>query len=215
VLLDRRRAKVWQKVVFALMALIMVGSLGAVAALSQFGCGNSSPSEQIAEDIAAYEKALDASPSDATALRGLGDSYVSRANQQAPGSDAQQADWRLAIEQYEKAVRVLAERDGAETKAERVGLLEEIVSVNLFLGDYQAAANVYPRIVKLAPDDPQVYFQWAEIAVSAGDSGVALLAFGKFLELDPDSPHAADVKDWIEENTKPTGSSSQEEETGP
>jgi hypothetical protein len=38
------------------------------------------------------------------------------------------------------------------------------------------------------------------VAISAGDTTTALLAFNKFLELDPTSPEADQVKQWIEDN---------------
>ena len=53
----------------------------------------------------------------------------------------------------------------------------------------------------LRPKDAQSYLDSATAALNAGDTATALLAFSKFLELDPTSPDAAQVKAWIKENT--------------
>lgn len=215
-LLDRQRVKAWQKWVFGFMALIMVAFLVMIP-LRGIACGNAvtSAMEQIEADIAKYQATIQANPDDVAALRGLADTYLLRANQQEPESDAQKRDRRLAIEQYEKAVAVLARQKGAKAKQLRVDTLEQIANVYLFMKDYKKAAAVYTRITALTPKDPQAYFDWATIAVSAGDTNVALLAFTKYLQLDPESPQADDVRAWIEENTpKPTASPSPTQETG-
>lgn len=208
-LLDRERVKAWQKWIYAAMAVIMVLFLVMIPGQS-FACGGAtSASEEIAADIAKYQAQLTANAEDVAALRALGDTYLASAAQQAAGSEAQKADYRAAIAQYEKAVEVLAAVKGADAKAQRVELLKQIADVYLSLDDRQAAANVYPRIIKLTPKDAGVYFDWASIAVSAGDTTVALLAFTRFLELDPESSQADAVKQWIQENTSsPTSSPS-------
>lgn len=201
-LLDRTRVKRWQKVVFGFMVVIMVGFLVMIPVSGNLACGGqSSAQEQLTEDIAAYEATLQADPDDVTALRGLADAYVLRANQYEAGSDAQLADWRRAVQQYEKAAAVLAGQKGDEAKKAHVEVLRQMVDVHLFLQDYEAAAAVYGRITTVTPKDAQAYFDWATIAINAGDTSSALLAFGKFLELEPDSSEAPGVKQWIKENS--------------
>ena len=86
-------------------------------------------------------------------------------------------------------------------------LVGQLVDVHLFLGQYAEAAGVYAQITSLRPDDAQAYFDWATVAINAGDTKTALLAFKKYLDLDPDSPQAAEVREWIEQNAaKPTAS---------
>jgi tetratricopeptide (TPR) repeat protein len=204
------------------MVVIMVGFLVMIPLGGNLGCGASSAEEQIAAEIVKYEATLKAAPEDVAALRGLGDTYVSRANQQDPGSDAQRTDWNLAVEQYEKAVAVLAEEKGAAAREQQIEALKQVVEVRLMsaqvlgqdpdlqdaaLKEYQEASNVYVRITAVQPKDAASYFDWASIAINAGDSSTALLAFSKFLQLAPDSPDAAAVKKWIKDNT-PTPSPS-------
>ena len=38
-------------------------------------------------------------------------------------------------------------------------------------------------------------------AISAGDTNTALLAFGRYLELEPDSEEATQIKEWMAANT--------------
>lgn len=215
-LLDRRRVKMWQKWVFGFMALIMLGFLVMIPVSGNLACGgNSSAEDEIASDIAKYEAALGADPQDVAALRGLGDTYVLRANQQEQDSDAQKADWRVAAQQYEKAVAVLAGLKGADARQQQVETLEQLVDVYIFAREYQEAAGVYARITSLKPNDAQAYFDWATVAINGGDTKTALLAFGKYLELDPDSSQAAAVKEWIEQNSpKSTASPSPTKEPG-
>jgi tetratricopeptide (TPR) repeat protein len=202
VLLDRKRVKFWQKWVFAFMAVIMAGFLIMIPVSGNMGCsGTSSASDQITKDIAKYEAAVKTDPKNVEAWRTLGDSYVLRANQQAQGSDAQKADWRMAALDYRRAARLLAKQKGATTRQLRLDTFKQLVSVYLYLQDYQQASGVYSQITALTPKDAQAYFDWATIAINAGDTNTALLAFGKFLELDPTSPDAPAVKTWIKENS--------------
>jgi tetratricopeptide (TPR) repeat protein len=179
------------------------------------GSGASSAEEQIAADIAKYEAAVEASPEDVAAMKGLGDTYVTRANQQEPRSDAQRADWNLAVEQYEKAVTILAQEKGTAAQTQHIEALKQVADVHLMAAQvlglipdlqdaaaqqYQKASMVYARITALRPDDAAAFFDWASIAINAGDTDTARLAFSKFLELAPDSPDAPDVKKWIEDN---------------
>ena len=80
-------------------------------------------------------------------------------------------------------------------------MLGRLVDIQLFLQDYQAATGVYGKITELRPKDAQAFFDMATVAINAGDTNTALLAFTKYLELDPQSPDAPQVKAWIEQNS--------------
>ena len=209
--------------VFGFMVVIMVGFLVMIPLGGQLGCGASSAEEQIAAEIAKYEATLNASPDDVAALRGLGDTYVSRANQQEPRSDAQRADWNLAMEQYEKAVVVLAKEKGAAAREQQVETLKQVVDVRLMaaqvLGQDPALQEPLSESTRRHPTSMRASLRSrrrtrrrtsiGRARDNAGDTNTALLAFSKFLELAPDSPDAPDVKQWIEDNTpKPTPSPS-------
>jgi len=202
VLLDRRKVKFWQKWVFGIMAVLMAAFLIMIPINRGAGCGGtSSATAQLDKDITRYQTAATADPKNAAAWRSLGEAYVIRANQQTDGSAAQTSDWRKGAAAYERAAKVLAKQKGAAAKTERVDTLEQLVSVYLYLKDYQLATSVYGELTSLRPKNSQYYFDMAEVAINAGDTNTALLAFTKFLDLDPTSPDASAVKQWIKDNT--------------
>ncbi|HMK93626.1 MAG TPA: tetratricopeptide repeat protein [Thermoleophilia bacterium] len=205
-LLDRRKVKFWQKIVFGFMAVLMAGFLifgysGVLNGCTFFNSAKSA-ADQLNQTITQYIDKVAADPANADAWTRLGDNYVLLANQQTQGSAAQKADWQKAVVAYQKADKVLAKKKKtADVKAQRLNVLKQQVSTYLFLQDYQSATTAYGEITSLTPKDAQNYFDMASVAINAGDTNTALLAFTKFLELDPTSPDAAQVKAWIKQNT--------------
>jgi tetratricopeptide (TPR) repeat protein len=211
VLLDRKRVKFWQKWVFGFMAVIMAAFLVMIPITRYSGCGSGSSTasalEQINKDIAKYQAQTTANPADADAWLNLAEGYVLRANQQAQGSAAQKADWMAAIAAYKSADRLLRKEKGLAAKQKRLDNLQQLSTVYLDLQDYAGAVKVYQLITALRPKDAQAFFDLATIAINAGDKATAMLAFTRFLQLDPTSPDAAAVKDWLTQATaKPTPS---------
>jgi tetratricopeptide (TPR) repeat protein len=205
VLLDRRKVKFWQKIVFGGMAFLMAAFLivGYSGVLN--GCdflnAASSAEDQLQKSVNQYKTAVATNPQDAAAWTKLGDTYVLFANQQQQGSGTQTSYWQQAVTAYKKADTILAEQKGKAAKEQRLNVLQQLVSTHLFLQDYQAATATYGEITTLRPKDAQSYFDMATVAINAGDTNTALLAFSKFIELDPTSPDAAQVKAWIKQNT--------------
>jgi tetratricopeptide (TPR) repeat protein len=205
VLLDRRKVKFWQKIVFGFMAFLMaaflvVGYSGVLNGCTWFNSAESAVAD-LDQQIARYQAAVKADPQDATAWNNLGQQLEFRANQELQGSAAQQAYWVRAADAYSKADDVLAEQKGKAAKEQRLEVLGRLVDIRLFLQDYEAATSVYGEITELTPKDSQAFFDMASVAINAGDTNTALLAFAKFLELDPQSPDAPQVKAWIEDNS--------------
>ena len=203
-LLDRQRVKFWQKWVFAIMAIIMGGFLVMIPLSNNVGCGGggtTSAIEQIDKEIAKYQAAVKADPKNVKAWRSLAENYALRANLQTQGSAAQEADWRTAAQNYERAVKLLGKQKGAAAKQLRIDTLQQLVSVYLFLQDPQQATSVYGQITALTPKDAQAFYEMATMAIQAGDTTTAMLAFTRFLKLDPTSPDAQSVKDWIAANS--------------
>ena len=204
-LLDRQRVKFWQKWVFGFMAIIMGGFLVMIPLSNNLGCGGAtSATDQLGKEIVKYQAAVKADPKDVESWRSLAENYMLRANQQPPGSAAQAADWRTAARAYERADKLLRKQKGAAAKQLRLDTLQQLVSVYLFLKDYQLATGVYGQITALTPKDAQSFAEMATVAINAGDTNTALLAFTKFLKLDPNAPDAQSVKDWIAANSGKT-----------
>jgi len=205
VLLDRQRVKFWQKWVFAFMALIMAGFLVMIPLSNNLGCGGAtSATGQLDKEIARYQAAVKADPKDVASWRSLAENYMLRANVQPQGSAAQEADWRTAAQHYKRAAKLLSKQKGAAAKQLRLDTLQQLVSVYLFLQDPQLATSVYGQITALKPKDAQLFFDMATVAISAGDTNTALLAFTTFLKLDPNSPDAPSVREWIVANSSKT-----------
>jgi len=213
VLLDRQRVKFWQKWVFGFMALVMGGFLVMIPLSNNLGCGGSSGTDQLDKEIVKYEAAVKADPKNVEAWRSLGENHVLRANQPTSKPAAQQADWSSAATSYEMAVKLLGKRKGKAARQEQLDTLDQLVGVYLYLQDYKMATSTYGRITALRPKDAESFFNMATAAIKAGDTNAALLAFGKFLELEPGSPDAATVRAWIKENT-PKASPSPTKGTG-
>jgi tetratricopeptide (TPR) repeat protein len=205
VLLDRRKVKFWQKIVFGGMAFLMaaflvVGYSGVLNGCTWLNSAESA-TEDLDQQIAKYQAAVKTDPQDATAWQNLGEQLDYRANQEVQGSAAQKAYWVRAADAYTSADEILAEQKGKAAKEQRLEVLSRLVDIQLFLQDYEAATAVYGKITELKPKDAQSFFDMATIAINAGDTDTALLAFSRFLELDPESPDAPQVKAWIEENS--------------
>ncbi len=204
-LLDRRKVKFWQKIVFGGMAFLMaaflvVGYSGVLNGCTWFNSAESA-AQDLDKQIAKYQAAVKADPQDATAWQSLGEQLDYRANQEVQGSATQKAYWVRAADAYTSADEILAEQKGKAAKEQRLEVLGRLVDIQLFLQDYEAATAVYGKITELKPKDAQSFFDMATIAINAGDTNTALLAFSRFLELDPKSPDAPQVKAWIKDNS--------------
>jgi tetratricopeptide (TPR) repeat protein len=205
VLLDRRRVKFWQKIVFGFMAFLMaaflvVGYSGVLNGCTWFNSAQQNVTKQLDGQVARYQAAVAADPKDVAAWTSLAESFVRRATLQAATPGAAAADWSEAAKAYRRVDRLLAKQKGAAVRRQRLDALQQLALVYLSLRQYQELTNVYGEITGLRPKDAQSYFNMATAAINAGDKNTALLAFTKFLELDPTSPDAPAVKDWIAKN---------------
>ncbi len=205
-LLDRKRVKFWQKWVFLFMAIIMAAFLVMIPITRASGCSSttSSVTKQLAADITRYETQVKTDPTNVDGWIALGDAYQSRANAQTPNSTAQNNDFAAAVVAYGKATALLEKQKGAAARTQLLDTYQKIVSVNLALKDYQAAASTYGQITVLTPKDASAFFDWASVATQAGDTSTALLAFTRYLQLAPNAPDAAQVRAWIKANTPST-----------
>jgi cytochrome c-type biogenesis protein CcmH/NrfG len=204
VLLDRKKVRFWQKIVFSFMAVLMAGFLvfgysGVLSSCQESG-GALSPTKRLDDEIASLRTSLDARPDDAQLWRRLGEAYLTRSANRAE-SQGREDDLRAAAAAFERRAELLGEEGGAEARRARRDALETLASVYLQLDDAQATLDVYGQLTSLAPKRAEYFYDMGTIALSAGDTDRALLAFNRYLELDPDSPDAESVRTWVEENT--------------
>jgi tetratricopeptide (TPR) repeat protein len=208
VLLDRKRVKFWQKWVFLFMAIVMAGFLVMIPITRASGCsgGTSSVTKQLNADITKYRAQVASDATNVTAWIALGDAYQSRANAQTAGSTAQKNDFASAVVAYTKATALLEKQKTAAAKQQLLDTYQKLVAVDGTLKDYAAAAKVYAQVTLLTPKDAQAFSNWGSLSTLAGDTSTALLAFTRYLQLAPNAPDAAAVRDWIKQHS-PSASS--------
>jgi tetratricopeptide (TPR) repeat protein len=206
VLLDRRRVKFWQRIVFGFMAFLMVLFLVGYAGFRFTGCGSTTTTANTLDDeIAALQKKVEALPDDLVARLALAEALRRRAGQEVE-DQAQRDDYLLAAaDAYKAYISRLAKTEGTkaevrEAERQQVAALEELVRIYQTMGDLEAVQQVYGQLTDLRPKDAEYFYNMGRVAITAGDTNTALLAFARYLELEPDSDEAAQVQQWIDEN---------------
>jgi tetratricopeptide (TPR) repeat protein len=95
--------------------------------------------------------------------------------------------------------------DGAITKIESTELNQRLSSAYLAYQDaYRNATRVYKQLIAVIPkqeqaDQPSVFLQLAFAAQSANELKEAISAYKRFLQVAPDSPNAAGVREQIKQ----------------
>jgi cytochrome c-type biogenesis protein CcmH/NrfG len=202
VLLDRRKVRFWQKIIFGGMAFLMAAFLifwysGVLNGCTWFNGAQEDVTKTLDQEITKYQTATTTDPKDVAAWISLAEAYLSRSGTHAQGSDATTADLASSASAYQKAARVLAKQKGSGIRRQRIDVLNQLATVYGSLGDASAVERVYQELTALTPKDSQAFLNLGSAARSAGDTSTALLAFTRFLQLDPKSPYVKDVKDAI------------------
>jgi tetratricopeptide (TPR) repeat protein len=200
VLLDRRRIKRWQKWIYALMAVLMVAFLVYIPVGTQ-GCGSGTAATQTpSQRIAALLKQLQASPGAATLLLSVAQAYQTDAAQQAQGSAKQTSDLQSAATYYRRYLDATKSKTSAEARASRVETLQYLAAVYSQLKQWTNVANVYTELTTLEPTNADFFLNLGSAYIQAGQTKQAMLALGRFLQLDPNAPQAPTVRTWIKQN---------------
>lgn len=198
-LLDRKRVKFWQRIIFGFMALLMAG-FGIAGVLGAFpGCGGGGPAP-VSERIEELEARVKASPRPATYLT-LAEAYQQLAAEQQQGSDSQSAALTTAADYYERYIESLGEPQDAAATQKLVDAYTTLASLYTTLGDAEAVVRVYGQLTDLQPENADNYLFYAQAAENAGRTDLAILAYRRYLELEPDSQFATDVRSRLEELT--------------
>lgn len=200
-LLDRRRVKFWQRIIFGFMALLMAG-FGVAGVLGAFpGCGGGGPAP-ITDRIEELEARLQAqtSPKPATVLA-LAQAYQTLGAQEPQGSESQATAWLTAADYYQRYIDQLGDAEDAATRQRLLDTYATLASIYSSLGDAEELVRVYGRLTDLQPNDADNYLYYGQAAQNAGRTDLAILAYRKYLELEPDSQFAADVRGLLEELT--------------
>jgi tetratricopeptide (TPR) repeat protein len=203
VLLDRQRTKFWQRIVFSLMAVLMVAWLVGLA-VSQLVCGrNTTSANGLDSRVKAATAAVDADPTDPAALLAAAIAYRDRAgsgidqNSSADEQAKQRADLAQALTYYTRYVALKDKALGVDAKQRRIDAYSQMARVQAALGDYKGAVTSLVALTDLEPKNAQTYLDLGLAARSAGDGRTEYFALTRYLELDPSSSIASDVKQRI------------------
>ncbi|MBI5869760.1 MAG: tetratricopeptide repeat protein [Actinobacteria bacterium] len=189
--MDRKRINKWARW-FAIMLAITFAFgtvfLGVGSSTGDIfsGCDKSSPdsisSSSSIEDREAYYKAqIEQNPLDTDSMMALANLYAA--------TDVGRYD--DAIVYYTKALEV------APNNPNNAATYALIGNVNMSKGDYEAAVKAYTLATQAAPTEAYNYVQLGTAARNAGQNQTAILAWSKYLEMNPNYSNAEDLKKEI------------------
>ena len=151
-LLDRRKVKFWQRMVFGFMAFLMAGFLVVGYSGVLNGCdflnSTSSAVDELPEDHHPVPDGRRDRPPGRHVLAQAG-RHLRADGQPAGRHGAQKTYWEKAIVAYKKADAILAEQKGTAVKQQRLEVLQSLASTYLYLNDYTSATAVYGDITSL------------------------------------------------------------------
>lgn len=198
-LLDRKRVKFWQKIIFSLMAVLMIGFglWGVLSALP--GCNSDQQVTSVDDRIARLKQQVKASPSDQQLVQELAAAYQEQAAQYEPGSNDQVIALERAARYTQQYVDILAASQATSAKKDLTDAYGTLAGIYSNLQDYDALVRVYAALTELQPDDAETYLFYAQAAQSAGKADVAILAYRKYLELEPQGDYAEEVRDLLDD----------------
>jgi tetratricopeptide (TPR) repeat protein len=203
-LLNRKRVKFWQKIVFGFMAALMAGFLifgySGVASSCGAAQSTSSGSSAIDSQVKAAVATLAKNPTDAAALLSAAQGYQAAGTPQSSGQTVaaptagQTNDLTKALGYYERYIKLPDSKLGATAAGQRFNALKNEAIIYNALIDYQGAVAVVKKMLKLQPRNYDLYLTIASNEVEAGDTAAAIAAYTTYLKLDPHSQYAAQVK---------------------
>jgi tetratricopeptide (TPR) repeat protein len=160
---------------------------------------------QTDEAITVLSDYVEQSPKDEDALRELAGLYLARAN--ALGQEAQIAQLRASYLTFGSTFSVPLDLGkgatlGPDPIDEAISTLasQEVSSAyQKAQTAYQNAESTYDKLAAVAPRDPNIQLELAQAAQQSGNVTKAITAYERFIELAPDDPSAAIVKQQIEQ----------------
>ncbi|HUK76052.1 MAG TPA: tetratricopeptide repeat protein [Thermoleophilia bacterium] len=204
-LLNRKRVKFWQKIIFGFMAALMAGFLifgysGVASSCNgakTINSGNSAIDKQVKAAVATLAK----NPTDAAALLSAAQGYQasgmpeSASGQAAAAPTASQtADLTRALTYYDRYIKLPDAKLGAAAAGERFNALKNEAIIYNALIDYKGAIGVVKKMLKLQPKDYDLYLTIASNQIQGGDTAGAIATYNTYLKLDPHSQYATSVR---------------------
>lgn len=209
-LLDRRRIKKWAKWVALILAIVFAASFlflgvgygGAGFDLSQLFKGGCGTSTDTTEPVTATEKlnallaAYDANPQDTTNMLAIATAY----------EDLYEAGEGEGTKYLENAAAFLRNAIDVDPSLKDVYLrVADIYMTGVgSTPAYQAAAEVLNKATTVDAQNPQIYLKLGIAHQKLNNKEAAVLAWQKYLELDPNGDQADVVREQIKVLTATT-----------
>jgi cytochrome c-type biogenesis protein CcmH/NrfG len=197
-LLDRKRVKRWTKWIALFVAIAFAGGFlflgvgygGAGFNVSDaFSCANentASTADTPEARIAAFEQRLQQDPNDVEALLGLATIYQNNGQLTAAAVYLEQV---IIVDPSQKDVYI---------RLANIYMNNEVL-------DYQSAKTVLIKLTSVDPDNPDVYLKLGIAQRELGETEAAILAWQKYLQLDPNGDMADVIREQIQTlSKKPT-----------
>jgi cytochrome c-type biogenesis protein CcmH/NrfG len=194
-LLDRRRIKRWAKWIALFLAIAFgagflflgVGYGGAGLNVSDaFSCANENTvatADTPEARIAAFEQRLQQDPNDVEALLGLATIY--------------QNDGQLTV-----AAGYLEQVIVIDPSQKDIYLRLANIYLNNDVLDYDKAKTVLIKLTSLDPNNPDVYLKLGIAQRELGETEAAILAWQRYLQLDPNGDMADVIREQIDALSK-------------
>jgi tetratricopeptide (TPR) repeat protein len=205
-LLDRRRIKKWAKwvalalaIVFALSFLFMgVGYGGAGFNLSALFTGgdNTDTTEPLSnqDKVNAYLQTLQANPEDTTSMLAVATLY----------QDMYQAGEGEGTQYLKTAAAFLENAIDVDPTLKDVYIRLANMYMSQDLNAYAAAVTVLNKAASADPNNPDVFLKLGIAQQNSGNKEAAVLAWQKYLELDPNGDQADVIRKQLETLTATT-----------
>lgn len=193
-LLDRRRIRKWAKWVALVLAVVFgagtifmgVGYGTDVNLLAACGGEKQHQATTPEDKLAAFEQRLEENPTDVDALLGAAGLYQQDRN-------------------YGKAITYLERVLGLQPDHKEIYVRLANLYLSSDVSDYGAAVSILNKATSIDPNNPEVYLKLGTAQSHLGNTEAAILAWQKYLQLDPNGEMAAVVKEQIEKmSNKPS-----------
>jgi len=211
VLLDRKKIRRWAKwialglaIAFGASFLFMgVGYGGAGFNLSEIfsgrGCTESTEPEVTDTELDEKLAALEADPDNTDLMIEVAGLYERR---YSPDSGTGTSSLQTAAEYLERALST--DPNLKEVYIELAEIYLQMARATSSVSAYKDAARVLNKATSIDPDNPDVYLYLGLAQRGAGEEGAAILAWQKYLDLDPNGSHAEDIRATLQEMTAPS-----------
>lgn len=201
-LLNRKRVKFWQKIVFGFMAALMAGFLvfgySGVASSCNGNKIINSGSSALDKQVKAAVATLTKDPTNATALYSAAQGYQAAGyTQSGAPSAAQTADLARALTYYDRYIKLPDSKLGAAAAGLRFKALQNQAVIYTELIDYQGAVATYKKMLKIEPHNYDLYLAIGSNQIQAGDKAAAIVAYSTFLKHEPHSANAQLVRNAL------------------